>query len=241
MAIGQEDYSMDIFDWEQVYQNLLREGCVWDFRDLLVAAVLVFGWEESSTQLFGTSSAARVLDIISNDWMAPLYDEASILGLLDLFTSLILQDPSDGMKSRNLLLLQEASALAESAQEHDAELMRSRPFIQWLLAKATLEMEKPPERPDGVRLEDFRGLVIDQGKGVHLPIFVPSRHTNTPGWDMFSSRPSDAIRRVVEVAAGAAHHIGDYTLQAEALKLLVLQSRDPRRWMETLSHLQLET
>ncbi|KAK4129854.1 hypothetical protein BT67DRAFT_267129 [Trichocladium antarcticum] len=181
---------------------------------------------------------------IMNYLTGALYDEASTLGLLDLFTSLVLRDPSDGMKSRNLLLLREARALAESAQAHDEGLMRSRPFIQWLLAKAALEMQNPNplDRRDGARLGDFGGLMIDQGKGIHLPLFVPGRNiTNKPDWAMFSSRSSDATRRVTEVAAGAAHDIGDHTLQAEALKLLALQSLDPRRWMDTLAHLQLET
>ncbi|KAK4122754.1 hypothetical protein N657DRAFT_634759 [Parathielavia appendiculata] len=50
------------------------------------------------------------------------------MSLLDLFTSLMLQNPDGQMKSRNLLLLQRAQALIESIQRNDHELMRSRPF-----------------------------------------------------------------------------------------------------------------
>lgn len=226
--------------WEPLYRRLLAEGCIWDFRDLFVSAVSIFGWEKTVSCFFGTYTVAEVLDTIVDDWTAPLFDEGSTMGLLDLFTSLILQDLSDGMKDRNLLLLEEATPLAESAQNADKELMKSRPFIQWLLAQAALRMEDPPPRPDGVRLQDFRGLIINQGNGVHLPIYVPTSHNRKPDWDMFFSRSSPDMLRVVEVAVGAAREIGDYNLEADALKLLILQSQHPKKWMDTLANLQHE-
>ena len=240
IVYGGKVYTQTVKGWEPLYRGMLAEGCVWDFRDLFVSAVQVFGWGEIADWFFGTRTTAEILDTIVDDWTAPLFDEGSTMGLLDLFTSLILQDLSDGMKDRNLLLLEEATPLAESVQNADKELMKSRPFIQWLLAKAALRMEDPPPRPDGVRLQDFRGLMINQGEGVHLPIYVPASHNSKPDWDMFFSRSSPDLLRVVEVAVGAAHEIGDYNLQADALKLLILQSQHPRKWMDTLAHLQFE-
>lgn len=234
-------YAKCLFNWRQLYHDLVGDGCIWDFRDLFMAAVSVFGWQETLVQFFDTTHLPRALNIIIKDWSRPLYDEAAVMGLLDLFTSLILHDHADGMKSRNTLLLHHARTLAESVEHNDAELMRSRPFVQWLLAKSVLELEAAPERPDGVRLEHFSGLQLDQGGGVHLPIYVPTRHTRKPDWDMFFSRSTPAQRRVIEVAIRAADEIGDYSLQAESIKLLILQSRDPKRWMSALEDLQLET
>lgn len=234
-------YAKCLFDWGQLYYDLVGESYVWDFKDLFLAAVSLFGWQGASSQFFSTTHPPRVVDVIVKDWSRPNYEEASVMGILDLFTSLILQDFSDNMRSRNSLLLEHAGTLAESVEQNDRELMRSRPFIQWLLAKSVLETQAPPERPDGVQLGDFTGLKLDPGCGIHLPIYVPSRHSSKPDWDMFFSRATPAQQRVIQVAAGAAADIGDFTLQAEALKLLILQSQDPKSYMRTLAHLQLET
>ncbi|EAQ89291.1 hypothetical protein CHGG_05910 [Chaetomium globosum CBS 148.51] len=234
-------YASRLFNWRKLYHDLVGESCVWDFKDLFFASVSTFGWQETLVQFFETAYFPRALDSIIQDWTRPFYDEASSMGLLDLFTSLILKDHGNNMKARNTLLLHHAKTMAESAEHNDPELMKTRPFVQWLLAKSVIEMGDPPERPDGVRMEHFNGLKLNQGGGVNLPIYVPSRHTRKPDWDMFFSRSTPAQRRVVEVAVRAAEQLGDYNLQAEALKLLILQSQDPKQWMAALAQLQLET
>ncbi|KAK3311185.1 uncharacterized protein B0T15DRAFT_489808 [Chaetomium strumarium] len=234
-------YARYLFDWKQLYQELVGESCIWDFRDLLVAAVSVFGWEESSRLFFGTGHLPRALGMIVKDWDHPFYDEASTLGLLDLFTSLVLQDPSDHMRTHNSLFLQHARALAESVQTNDPELMRSRPFIQWLLVRSLLELEATPEHSHAVHSGEPGGLKVDQGRGVNLPIYFPSRHGRKPDWNMVSARPTPTQRSVIEVAIRVADEIGDYRSQATALKLLVLHSQDPRTSMGALAHLQSET
>ncbi|KAK4039785.1 hypothetical protein C8A01DRAFT_36236 [Parachaetomium inaequale] len=234
-------YTKCIFNWRQLYHDLVGESCVWDFKDLFLAAVSLFGWQEALVRFFGTTHFPRALDTIIKDWTHPFFDEAAVMGLLDLFSSLILQHHGSDMKTRNTLLLYHARTMAESAERNDPELMKTRPFVQWLLAKSVFELEAPPERPDEVRMEHFSGLRLDQGRGIHLPIYVPSRHSRKPDWDMFFSRSTPAQRRVVEVAIRAAEQLGDYNLQAEAIKLLILQSQEPKQWMSALAHLQLET
>ncbi|KAH6627967.1 hypothetical protein F5144DRAFT_631203 [Chaetomium tenue] len=234
-------YASRLFNWRKLYHDLVGESCVWDFKDLFFASVSTFGWQETLVQFFETAYFPRALDSIIQDWARPFYDEASSMGLLDLFTSLILKDHGNSMKTRNTLLLHHARTIAESVERNDPELMKTRPFVQWLLAKSVVELGDPPERPDGVRMEHFNGLKLNQGGGINLPIYVPSRHTRKPDWDMFFSRSTPAQRRVVEVAVRAAEQLGDYNLQAEALKLLILQSQDPKQWMTALAQLQLET
>ncbi|KAK3394010.1 hypothetical protein B0H63DRAFT_459714 [Podospora didyma] len=232
----------DRVDFKWLYHELLHEDRIWDFKDLLEAAVPVFGWADTAIHVFGTSSFPTVLETISRDWSQPTYDESTALGLLDLYTSLILQDPQRGSKNfRTSLLFQHAKPLAELVQANDAELMRTRPFIQWILARSVLEMEAVPQRPDGIRLEEFGGLSIQHGSGVHLPVYVPRRHSDKPDWDMFFIRSNAAQRLVVEVALQAARHTGDYTMEATSLKLLILQSQDPKRSMDILARLQLDT
>ncbi|KAK3904442.1 hypothetical protein C8A05DRAFT_13670, partial [Staphylotrichum tortipilum] len=221
-----------------LYDLLVGEGRVWDFRDLLLAVVSSLGWEAASERFFGPASDAEVIDTILNDWERPGFDEGSTLGLLDLFTSLILQDPRRHLKSRNALLLREAEALVgsiRSNQDHQ-DLMRSRPFVQFLLARAALELDPPP--PDSWRRQGLRGMFLYQGPGIHLPIYVPGRDGKTPGWETLFSQSTPEQRRAVEVAAGMAHHLGDHRLHAQALKLLILQSEKPLAAIGALGDLQ---
>jgi hypothetical protein len=154
---------------------------------------------------------------------------------------LILQDPSDDTKTHNSLFLQHARDLAESIQTNDPELMRSRPFVQWLLVRSLLELDATPEHPHAVHSKEPGGLKVDQGRGVNLPIYFPSRHGRKPDWNMVSARSTPAQRDVIEVAIRVADEIGDYRSQATALKLLVLHSQDPKTSMGALAHLQSET
>jgi hypothetical protein len=106
-------YTRCLFNWRQLYHDLVGESCIWDFKDLFMGAVSVFGWHDSSVQFFGTAHLPKVMDTIVKDWSRPFYDEGLVMGLLDLFTSLILHDHSDAMKTRNLFLLRHARTYAE--------------------------------------------------------------------------------------------------------------------------------
>ncbi|KAJ4290166.1 hypothetical protein N0V88_006675 [Collariella sp. IMI 366227] len=223
---------------ERAQRITLPEGNDWDFKDLFVAAVSLFGWEKTLIDFFGTTSDVLVLETILRDWKAPGYAESNTMCLLDLFTSLILQDPSHRMKARNLLLLKKARPLAKAVHRNEEQMMRTRPFLQWLLAKTVVEMDSPPGQMGGGRLGDKGGFVVNQGTGIHLPIYISTRSTNKPDWCAFSSKSSAAQCRAAEIAAAAAHYIGDYTTEATALKLLALQSHDPRKWVDALCHLQ---
>ncbi|KAK4152265.1 hypothetical protein C8A00DRAFT_16402, partial [Chaetomidium leptoderma] len=227
-----------LFDWKQLYFDLVSEQCIWDFKDLFLASAALFGDGPALIQLFGTDYAPEVVDLILKDWSRPCYDESSTMGLLDLFASWVLQTRLP--ESTMWLLFEHARALAGSVEHNDPRLMMSRPFIRWLLAKSRIELPGLQKRPDGVTLDDFDGLFIRQASHTTLPVFVPIRHAGRPDWDFFYYRTTPEQRRVAEVAAGAAHHIGDYGLQADALKLHILQSRDPRKLMDTLANLQLE-
>ncbi|KAK0671173.1 hypothetical protein QBC41DRAFT_386669 [Cercophora samala] len=233
-------FAKHLFDWSHLYREIAAEDCIWDARDLLVAATSVFGWQDTSTMFFGTGYLPKIMDLISNDWIRSDYDEPSALGLLDLFTSLILQDHGKEMDVRNHLLLEYATLLARSIQDHDEDLMRSRPFLQWLLAKTVLEMAAAPERPDGIRLKDYDGLELKQKNGIHLPVYIPKNRSERPSWDMFFTRSSPTQRHAAEVVVATAEAIGDYSLKGEALKVLILLSQNPGRSMADLCHLQLD-
>ncbi|KAK4197056.1 hypothetical protein QBC40DRAFT_286287 [Triangularia verruculosa] len=233
-------YAEDLFKWDHLYSEMVAHDCIWDAKDLLVAASSVFGWQATSTMFFGTTYIPEVMKRISQDWSRSYFDEPSTLGLLDLYTSLILQEHTNETKVRDGFLLEYATGLAKTVETHEAELMRSRPFIQWLLAKSLLGVTTAQGRLDGLHLEDFQGLRLRQGSGIHLPIYIPTYGSQKPPWDLFVFHSTPEQRHAVEVAVAAAESICDYTLQSEALKLLAMMSPDPRQHMADLCRLQLE-
>ncbi|KAM7192387.1 hypothetical protein V8F33_008400, partial [Rhypophila sp. PSN 637] len=235
-----DHYFNHVFKWNQLYHRILGENRIWDLRDLLVAAVSLFG-TQFLTQCLNGKSFSLALDRLLEDWIQPEYDESTNLGLLDLFTSLLLDRPSsikDNPKAA--LLLEHAKTLAESIQVNDTQNMRSRPFIQWIMAKVVSEMGDIPIRPDGLRVEDFSGITIFPGPGVHLPVYIPAEPWDKPHWDMYSVRSNHQQRQALQVALQAARFIGDYRLQATCLKILILYSQEPKVLMDSLSSLQFE-
>ncbi|KAL2266350.1 hypothetical protein VTJ83DRAFT_5702 [Remersonia thermophila] len=231
-----------LFDWPQVYRKLVAETCIWDFKDLFIAAVFTFGWEDTVTQFFGTSNPLQIVETLLKDWSRPVFDESSLMGLLDLLTSLILYNHIDtynnSTKHRSLLLLRYATALADTIKHGDTNLMKTRPFVQWLLAKSILAM-KPPLAP-AETLESRGILKLNLGGGIDLPICVPSRIGLRPDWNELAYQSDQEQEHAIEVAIRVAEKIGDHNLHADALKLLILQSENPEPWVVKLANLQLD-
>ncbi|CCC06258.1 unnamed protein product [Sordaria macrospora k-hell] len=230
----------DITNWSEMYIRLLGEHRIWDFRDLFVTTISVYGWQRTASLIFGPRHIFDILEGMNQDWRQSQTDESMVLGLLDLFTSLILQNSATEKRQITELLCIYSRSLAETIQTISLEHMKTRPFIQWILAKTLAGMSAIPQCSDGRILEDFPGLLIDLGdNGVHLPIFVPVRHSEKPDWDMFRNQANAAEIRSIEVAIQAATDIGDYALQSLGLKILVLHSKDPGGVLEALASLQL--
>ncbi|KAK1778257.1 hypothetical protein QBC45DRAFT_414443 [Copromyces sp. CBS 386.78] len=228
-----------LLDLELIYYRLLSEARIWDFRDLLISAVSLFGWPETIAMLFKSKDTDTSLARIHEDWAQLGNDESIILGLLDVFTSLMLQTrPID--QPPHLpppALVEHARIFAESVQKDNADNMNTRPFIQWILAKTWWETRPTPR---GATIDDFQGLLLEQGDDIHLPVFVPINHSEKPGWAMVTVRSKAAQRSAVEVALGAAMEGDDLYLQALALKILCRQSQDPMKLLDVLSALQLD-
>lgn len=211
----------------------------------MVAAVPLFGWPELSVRMFGTSLYSEVIATIIKDWteQEDHVDESITLGLLDLFTSLILdQAHEDAMipKLRIQLLAQHSRILAETVHNNSLEHMKTKPFIQWIVAKSLLDMRNVPEQSEDKEFNEYAGLLLQQQQGVQLPIYVPLDSADRPKWHMFVTPASPSQRQAVKVALQMAIFTGDYTLQATCLKLLALQSQEAKPWMDVLTKLQLE-
>ncbi|KAK0754261.1 hypothetical protein B0T18DRAFT_34029 [Schizothecium vesticola] len=225
-------------DWKMLYHELLGDDRIWDLRDLLTAMIPVFGFEDTFSRLLGISSTPQSLQALVDDWIHPEYDESATLGLLDTFSSLILQNVGD--HSRTALLLHHSRGLVESIQQHNSQHMKTRPFIQFILARAAVEIEQAWKERDVQGLSEPDGLLVSPGAGINLPIFVPAKHLEKPGWERFYAQTPPSLREAVKIALQAAKFTGDYALQATAWKLLILQSQEPKPMMEGLARLQLD-
>lgn len=230
----------DIINWSEVYTRLLGENRIWDFRDLFVTMISVYGWERTTSLMFGPKHIFDILERINQDWRQHKADESMVLGLLDLFTSLILQNRTTEKRQITELLCIYSRKLAGTIQSISLQHMKTRPFIQWIIAKFLTEVGAVPPCSDDITPEEFPGLSINHGgNGIHLPIFVPVKHTNKPEWSTFYAPANPAQIRSIEVAIQAAGQIGDYSLQSLGLKILALRSKDPGGVLDTLATVQL--
>lgn len=229
-----------IFDWKGLYYQLLGEDRIWDFRDLVVTTVSLFGWEETGSMLFDSTPSHEIPELIHRDWLQSCDDGATVLGLLDIFTSLALESSARDNTRPGVLgaFIKHAPVLAEYVQRCGPDAVTTRPFIQWILAKTVAELRMAPGF-QYTGLDNWDGLLVNQGESLHLPVFVPLNPSEKPSWRMFLATSNTTQRSATKVAYRAALHTDDLYLQAMALKLLSLQLDNPREPLRTLSLLQM--
>ncbi|KAH8878803.1 hypothetical protein GQ53DRAFT_814305 [Thozetella sp. PMI_491] len=228
-------------DFSGLYQSLLSQGRVWDFRDLVCAAFSVFGpqhWEK----LTGDKAMESILGDFAYDM-----DESTCLALLDILASTTV-DPaltpgilSDGTK----LSIPTAQSLAESIIASYPKSMRSRPFMRWILTQ-TLDpgggddAKVPDSSQELVRhLETLPGAPFTrkhvQRDWITLPVYVP-KDSEIPRWEV-PDVPKEAVEPV-RLVLNLANELDDYSTQALCYKLLILRSQDPTPLFKELIHLQ---
>ncbi|KAK3952578.1 hypothetical protein QBC32DRAFT_139915 [Pseudoneurospora amorphoporcata] len=190
--------------------------------------------------LFDCIPSHEIPELLHCDWLQSCDDEATVLGLLDIFTSLALESSAPDNSRPGVLaaLIKHARVLAEYVQRCGPDAVTTRSFIQWILAKTVAELRMEPGFHN-VGLDRWDRLVINQGESVHLPVFVPLKPSEKPSWRMFLTTSNTTQESAVKVAYRAALHTDDLSLQAMALKLLSLQLEDPREPLRTLSLLQM--
>jgi len=62
-------------------------------------------------------------------------------------------------------------------------------------------------------LDDFPGLLIKQGPGIHWPVYVPRYHNEKPGWDVFYRPIPSALKSLVENALENSLSLSGYTFR----------------------------
>ncbi|KAI2624071.1 hypothetical protein GGS21DRAFT_326625 [Xylaria nigripes] len=220
---------------EKLYGSLLRQGRIWDLRDIIVGR-MVTGSPFKISAAWSTHFDFRVrLHDLVADWTNSSVDNdtSTLLALLDILTSLVCWDePSD--VSSDILTV--ATPIARTIIDHNPEAMNTRPFIQWMLAQC--ECAELGSHDQLWSQEDH----LDISPGIpyrptrrHLVQYAPYE-SETPNW-VCKNGPVE-LQNAARMAVRTAKRLGDYRTQAKALQLLILISANPANEYEELGSLQ---
>lgn len=222
-------------NWEDLYQALLVRGCVWDFRDVVLAALDLFGPEDVRKFLLGSINTP---DVLLTDWMMGDQDISTLLALLDITAHLALN--SARFENTSLFAdecLLSANRLGETIMEIFPEDTTSGPFITWVFVQAQVFTRRGKSYWSLFEyLGDYPGGRGSQGF-LSIPFYVPVRDEN-PGW-IRSEFPRQAIEPL-ELALKESRKLKDYKLEAICLAQLIIHTQEPKSLFDELEYLQKE-
>jgi len=222
-------------DWKKVYEQLLIQGRIWDFRDVLVTIITYFSLEEAMDAFFAPESN-NAIDIMLKDWKTDEPDEPTQLALLDIMSFLAISAcSSSNVSPLAESYLEAADALGESVLQNFPDDVKSRPFLQWVIAKAAISARRGKRSPLSFDyLADYPGESV-LPKRIGIPYYIPVRQEN-PGWVVPEIPPKSL--EPLEMSLKAARELDDYQTQATCLKELIIRSKTPATLFDELSTLQ---
>jgi hypothetical protein len=243
---GFSDEFSDWANWKTQFKQFLAQGRIWDFHDLFIVAVSVFGPEQWIPYFLGPANETQALDTIVRNWSTTTEpDESTQLALLDILgviTAHCIRSSSEMPIAKRSIEL--AEPIGAALIKNFPENVRSRPFLLFSFAKASLLARKAGRFPS---MEDhFRhwpGIgyqwPISTTWGLHsFPYYIPVRHEN-PGLPRLegSSKNREAIKMILT----SATEMQDYRLQFACLGYMILDSNEPWPLFEKLARLQDRT
>ncbi|KAI1743495.1 hypothetical protein F4680DRAFT_471026 [Xylaria scruposa] len=191
-------------------------------------------WTISAAWSTNANFRVRLHDLVT-EWTATTtgYDISTHLALLEIIISLVCCDEYSDIAPDVLTV---AAQISHSIIENDPEAMKTRPFIEWMLAEcANAELGS---RYQLQRQEDH----LDNSPGVpyrrsrrNLAQYVPYK-TENPGW-ICEDGPSE-LQDSARLALKISKNLNDYRTQAQALQLLILILASPIKEFEELETLQ---
>lgn len=216
-------------NWGHLYRPLIAASQISDARDLIIASIEAEGTPNTWNIMFQMDiHSIHAFNRLLGDWNMAHYDESTYLAILDILVSVIcdLCSFSVTLPKREHLTtaercLQHAHSVAICLKENSPELIKSRPYLRWVLAKSELERKLSPGEVNlHSHLSAFPGLVIWMNS---LPIYVPMKSEN-PLWrpglgehEQTSASPNELL----EAAVGTACELGDYVTEIACLTELI--------------------
>ncbi|KAF4918675.1 hypothetical protein CGCVW01_v008656 [Colletotrichum viniferum] len=243
-------------EYGELYAYLHHEDRIWDFRDLCHGLLATMSVKKTIRFLFNKyvssrdQNAAGVTQIIQQHWESSAGDEVTSLALLDIFTAFAMwtladasrryeasQDDSEERQSAEMYL-EIAHNYATEVLHQDPANLKSRPYLQWVIAKVLVEKNTDTARcgqsavtkylsdlrgETQVRPGAFRGLLCFSDTVVYTP-----SEDEAPDWQpdvtiTFSHEQEKALQMVLR----NARDLGDVLLEAACLQQLIYSSPNP--------------
>lgn len=218
----------DWVDWKTLYQQLLSEDRVWDFRDAFLAVSACYG-TENALQAFHDYGSS--MEDLLTDWQTDSQDESTNLALLDILSLTALAAGTyTGVHYLSKTCVQLAESIGNSLLNNSPDLVQSRAFLRWVIAKAVVNYG-----PRNFKyFSDYPGLIIFPTiEGV--PYYIPVSQEN-PGW--LPLDPTPTSRESLQMALSSAKKMQDYKTEALCLRELALRTEDPGGLLHELGQLQ---
>ncbi|KAK3339825.1 hypothetical protein B0T25DRAFT_363831 [Lasiosphaeria hispida] len=238
----------DWANWRRLYRHLLTQGRVWDMHDVFASATAVYSIDQVFVELLGYYETDP-LDRLINDWKTTETDESTQLALLDILSIAVLHTNMLAADFRFVShCLDLASPIAESLMTYFPGSTRSRPFLHWLLAKATFSARR--EKMEGrapvviahMMEKDFPGIFSRPSSlgssCIFVPFYVPVDQEN-PGLKALDTASQN--NEPLEMVLRASNELQDYHIQQLCLKELIVRSQDPSSFFAQLSSIQKAT
>lgn len=221
--------------YSSLFAMLLRQGRVWDFRDIFTARLLADG-DETIYLVHDVSGSHRPLQALLAIWETSSVDDQCLtaLALLDILLAVSMDQKSYPEKFR--IITEDAGAMATqlalSIIEKDPAAMKSRTFIRWMIDRVHDAIAEDQEEADNAvkHLRSQPGILIEFFH-LALPNYIPVKSEN-PGWRLENapSKYSGPVKAVLKTA----RKLGDYSMEAEALEGLTWLSKNPSKEFDEL-------
>lgn len=227
------------YTWNRIYQQLLDQGRVWDFRDLFTASVNYIRPDKLLLDFYAPRlEHASLFDILVEDWSCDIFDESTSLALLDVMVAMYpisAMDPPDSFLPVHQWL-EHTENIASLIAKTDADLLMTRSYLRWSLAKLRLSTARGPS--EATNPSPYPGQIIFDDVPHFLPVYAPT------GWEMADwaslALPSHANANI-ELILNAAKHLGDLDTHSLCCQMLIIHSKDPLVHVKGLTDLQRTT
>jgi hypothetical protein len=240
--------NIKLHGWFSTYEVLKHQQRIWDFRDLFLALEEQLGLQEAGDLIMSSKDPrANAVDTIITDWSELDQDESTYFGALDLFSSLAFACmKTKGADKDVKKCLQVADNFATHLLQLDAQNLKTRPCLMWMMAGVLFE-EYQMDNDEGANISfqgTFRGEYRTSTRIFpydELPIYAPYEDEH-PEWKPKAPGISNEARQTTVVVLKAAEEIGDVPVQTGCLQQLLDQGPDdPSREIRQLNELWLST
>ena len=230
--------------WHNLYSTVIRHGQIWNITDPLLALRLVNGLDGVFSIISeGDTTISGVIGNLVTQWFAavPSDDVVTVSALLDLLMALLTECDcyNDSRHSISEEILGQSTRLVQTLVRRDQSLLKTRPYLRWILATARHAHDKASRDVDTfVEYLKRQGGDVSYPSPFSLPQYIPNGQEN-PGWQLpdAGSEFTSPIKLVVRMA----RDLGDCKTEALSLQQLILYSRNPTNEFAELCQLQRST